>query len=275
VLPSSLMRNSRKIWAGVVAVAAVIVCAGGIAWAQSVSAVHGKVVDAQGAPIPDVIISGSRDPSGEGSTSVAKTDAQGNFTLTFPGKVMHFLKVGYEPQMVVISARATGQQYVLQAASNDFVLKPCEKLPSHDKAFGDNELRFSANPKDFVSATPLPDADFLKFGLQPKGDTNALEIWLGHFAMDIEPEDELLILAESFSSRSIVAPGKGTVGIDTTGVRSGKRWRHWAISGRGGAFYQSATEPEARVFDDVIATACGDLEGQAKEKKSRERAMPQ
>jgi hypothetical protein len=248
-----------------------VACACGIGLAQGVSAVRGKVVDSKGAPIPDVIISGSRDPSGEGSTSVARSDTQGNFTLTFPGKVMHFLKVGYEPKMVVITPRATAQQYTLETASGDFVLRPCEKIASHEKAFGDNDLRFSANPKDFVSSSPVPDADFLKFGLQPKGDSNAVEIWLGHFAMDIEPEDELLILAESFSSRNIVAAGKGTVGIDTTGVRSGKRWRHWAISGRGGAFYQNATDVEAKVFDDVIASACGDLEPKAEKpaKKSQ------
>ena len=245
-----------------------VVCVCGLG-AQSVSEVHGKVVDAKGAPIDNVIISGSRDPSGEGSTSIAKTDTQGNFTLTFPGKVMHFLKVGYEPLMVVISARAMGQQYVLQAASGDYVLRPCDKLAKGEKAFGDNDLRFSGNPKDFVSPNPLSDADFLKFGLQPKGDTNALEIWLGHFAMDIMPEDELLILAETFRARNIVAAGKGTVGIDTTGTRAGKQWRHWSISGRGGAFYQNATEEEARVFDEVIATACGDLDAQAKEKKQK------
>ena len=231
----------------------------GVAEAQSVTAVHGKVVDSNEAPITDVIISGSRDPSGEGSTSLGKTDSQGNFSLTFPGKVMHFLKVGYEPLMVVISAQATPQQYVLQAAHNDFVLQPCGKLAQHEKAFGENDLRFNANPKDFVSANPLPNADSLKFGLQPKGDANALEIWLGHFAMDIQPEDELLILAENFTSRNIVAAGKGTIGIDTTGMRNAKRWRHFAVSGHGGAFYQNATEAEAKVFDTVIETACGDL----------------
>src|SRR5580704_16545769 len=194
------MYNPLKNWSSLIVLWSLVVCVCGLG-AQSVSAVHGKVVDAKGAPIDNVIISGSRAPSGEGSTSIAKTDPQGNFTLTFPGKVMHFLKVGYEPLMVVISARATPQQYVLQGANSDFVLKPCDKLAPHEKAFGETDLRFSGNPKDFVSTNSMPDADFLKFGLQPKGDTNALEIWLGHFAMDIEPEDELLILGDNFSSR--------------------------------------------------------------------------
>jgi hypothetical protein len=240
-------------------VGALLLAALCVAGAQSVSAVRGKVVDASGAPLADVIISGSRDPSGEGSTSIAKTDSQGNFTLTFPGKVMHFLKAGYEPLAVVISARTAPQQYVLQAAKNDFLLRPCEKLAPHEKAFGDASLRFSANPKDFVSSSPLTDANSLKFGLQPKGASNALEIWLGHFTMDIEPEDELLILAENFTSRNIVAAGKGTVGIDTSGTRSAKLWRQFAVSGHGGAFYQNATDAEAKVFDSVIETACGDL----------------
>ncbi len=260
-----------KMWSGVVILALLVVCVVG---AQGVSAVHGKVVDSKGAPIADVIISGSRDPSGQGSTSIAKTDTQGNFTLTFPGKVMHFLKVGYEPKMVVITPRATPQQYQLETASEDFTLRPCDKIAQHEKAFGDNDLRFSGNPKEFVSASAVPDTDFLKFGLQPKGDTNALEIWLGHFAMDIEPEDELLILAENFSARNILAQGKGAVGIDTTGTRAGKRWRHWSISGRGGAFYQNATEVEAKVFDGIIATACGDLEPQQEKAKKKGMDFP-
>jgi hypothetical protein len=262
------MYNLLKNWSSLIVLWSLVVCVCGLG-AQSVSAVHGKVVDAKGAPIDNVIISGSRDPSGEGSTSIAKTDPQGNFTLTFPGKVMHFLKVGYEPLMVVISARATGQQYVLQASSGDFVLRPCDKLASHEKAFGDTELRFSANPRDFVSTSPATDSDFPKFSLQPKGDTNAVELWLGHFAMDIEPEDELLIIAETFSARNILAAGKGTVGIDTTGTRGSKRWRHWSISGRGGAFYQNATDDEAKVFDAVIDTACGDLDVQREKTKKQ------
>lgn len=246
---------TRSIFAAIV-LATCVACALSAAPKPQQDGVHGAVVDENGAPIAEVMVWSNRDsgPVG-GKPWSTKTGADGGFRLDGAGAMIHFSKEKYEHLASVVKNSASAE-YVLKAAENDFVLRKCGPAPAGERAFGQDNFRFTANPRPFKVLGGKPDVDYVEWVLQAKGTKVGVELWFGPYAISLLPYDEQLIGADTFSMRNIALENIGEIGIDTKGTTGGKHWRHFAIVGSG-VRYQDADDEQAKLFDTVIESACG------------------
>jgi hypothetical protein len=74
--------------------------------------------------------------------------------------------------------------------------------------------------------------------------------------MSSEPDEEQFVKSADFAQRNLASPDGGAVGIETRGhLRDGTSWRQIGMLGSG-ARYTDATPEDAKLFDQVIDSAC-------------------
>jgi hypothetical protein len=219
-------------------------------YGQAVPSLTGMVVGPDGRPISGVDVSDLKDK--------VTTGEDGEFRLLRPSSVIRFYGKNLEPKTLVISPGISLQRIVTQQSSHDFVAPACPPSGPNQKwiSRGDGGIKFAVSEREVRILGGNPDADYVRYVIEPKGSESDLELWFGPFTLMPDPEDALFIGSTEFEQRNIVTT-RGAVGIDSWGrLKTGPRWRQTAIPGEGGAIYRRASEADARVFDRIIDSMC-------------------
>jgi hypothetical protein len=189
----------------------------------------------------------------------AATNEEGEFRVEHPGTVIHFLKENLQPRTLVVGPRGSDIRVTMSPTSKGLKVPLCGPPEGSQKRFsrGKYGVQFNVPSHGVKIQAGLPDADYVRYVLTPKGGKSNLILWFGSFAWSPEPDDELFVNSTDFDQRSLVAPNGRLVGEDSWGhLRNGGIWRHTAIFGEGQANYRDASSEETSLFNRIIDSVC-------------------
>lgn len=235
----------------------IVVLSASSGYPQSESAVSGLVTDTNGQSISDVIVYGSLSKECcPFRRETVKTNEKGQFRLEHPGAVIHFLKEHFRPQSTIIQRQRTELRVVLKPES-EVVVPSCRKKQAHESQVGWRRLQFFVQKHGLKLLGGKPDVDYVRYLIRPTSGEGFLELWFGPYAMSSDPDDDLFLASQSFEQRDLALADGTVIGIESRGrFRNGNLWRQTAVFIEGGARYRDARPATARLFDQVIDSAC-------------------
>lgn len=220
---------------------------------------QGTVTSSDGRPLAGVVVYGSLSktccPFKRESTI---TDESGQFRLENPGDVVHFVKEGLQPRLVVLKGRGSELNVTLDALRSYATAPNCESSRPDDKRIGWGKygLQFDVPNANAEIRGGKPDVDYVRYVIKRKGGKGFLELWFGGHAMDVDPEDDLVVNSVSVQQRPIISSEGQLVGLDSSGrLQDGTAWRQIFVSGKG-ARYSKASDEDATFFNQVIDSFC-------------------
>jgi hypothetical protein len=227
---------------------------------QTESPVTGTAVTKDGQPISGVMVYGAMSknccPFKREKTT---TDKEGHFRLEHPGAVIHFWKEDLQPRAVVVQPGTSEIRVAMDVSTGSLVIRVCGKPGPGQKQIGWGKygLQFKVPTRAVRILGGKADVDYLRYVIKPKTGDAYLELWFGPYAMNSEPDDDLLVNSVKFAQRNVVASDGGVVGQDSWGeLASGSIWRQTAVVAVGGSRYGNASAQDANLFDQVVTSIC-------------------
>jgi hypothetical protein len=227
---------------------------------QTESPVTGTAVTKDGQPISGVMVYGAMSknccPFKREQTT---TDKEGHFRLDHPGAVIHFRKEDLQPRALVVQPGTSEIRVAMDVSTGSLVIPVCGKPGPGQKQIGSGKygLQFRVPARTVRILGGKADVDYVRYTIKPKMGHAYLELWFGPYAMNSDPDDDLLVNSVKFEQRNVVASDGGVVGQDSWGeLASGSIWRQTAVMAVGGSRYQNATPQDANFFDRVVASIC-------------------
>jgi hypothetical protein len=213
--------------------------------------IHGIVVSADGTPIADVSVVGKEGPCCPVQLASTKTDKQGAFTLSNPGRVIHFYKDGLLPLTAVLTSHEEILRAVMKTdAGADWRLPECSRNPRSARTLG-YAVKLIVPKHTKLSKTR--NTDYTAYSVSYPGERMKLELRWGPLVGGSN-DDQLFADSANFSERWILP-----LGIDSAGVlKNGKRWRTVDIAGVGLFHYESVSQAAALYYDQIISSSCYD-----------------
>lgn len=240
----------------IVAVGMTVPCLSG----QTEMPINGRIVAKDGRAIAGVTVYGSLSktccPFKRERTT---TDDTGRFHLEAPGAVIHFAKDNLRPASFVISPNNSEVVITMEPASESLLLPVCRNPGSGQQRIGWGKygLQYVVASREAKIFGGKPDVDYVRYVVRPKKDKVYLELWFGIYAMDIDPDDDLVVKSIKFSQRYVVDSEGRVVGLDSSGeLADGTIWRQTSVLGNGGARYHHVDQKNAEFFNQTVNSAC-------------------
>ena len=102
-----------------------------------------------------------------------------------------------------------------------------------------------------------PDVDYVRYLIKPMASETTLELWFGPYAMNMDPDDDLILDSVAFAQRNVDNDKGQLVGEDSWGrLADGTAWRQTAVMAEGGARYRNASPEYVELFNPVINSIC-------------------
>lgn len=131
--------------------------------------------------------------------------------------------------------------------------------PSKDQSligWGKYGLFFSVPKRGFKILGGKPDEDYVKFVIKPNKHEAALVLWFGGMAFHPDPPGETIRTSVSFTQTKLLNPNGTEIGLDSRGKKGDKsNWRWLGVWAEGGD-YENASAEDARLFDQILDSAC-------------------
>src|SRR5260370_2054166 len=158
------------------------------------------------------------------------------------------------------SVKAYATQVKPENSPDAMVVSACIAPRPHLRRVGWGEfgLHFDVPTRETKILGGKSDVDYVRYIIKPKAGQGYLEVWFGPYAMNPNPEKELLANSVSSQKRSVVSANGEQIGTDNSGkLQTGEVWRHtfFMSGGMEGARYKTAGE-NVILFDRIINTAC-------------------
>ncbi len=229
----------------------------------AVAQVAGTVVDQNNAPIPEVSVYGSKTTCCPSRAEETRTDAEGNFKLSDPGKIIYIRGDGFRPTSRVVTPGTTGMRIELEPdQKTKWNIEECAKsgsprgakfLPSRSSRFS-YLVRFSL-PKN-AKLKKTADVDYVSYVVRFGKTHEWMELMRGvNVGSSGDPYDDWLVKSSEYSERRI---GGHSWGIDSRGVfKDGTRWREANMQiGQEYVHYEKVSPEAAAYFDAIVDSAC-------------------
>jgi hypothetical protein len=227
---------------------------------QAESPVSGTVVTTGGEPIVGATVYGSLSktccPFKREQTT---TDKEGHFRLEHPGMVIHFAAHSYQPQTVARKPGTFQVRVTMNDSAESLVMPLCRKPEPDFKqvGWGEYRLQFRVPTRAVNILGGDPDVDYARYLIKPKSSETTLELWFGPYAMNMDPDDELILDSAAFAQRNVDNDKGQLVGEDSWGrLPDGTAWRQTAVMAEGGARYRNVSPEYVAIFDLVINSIC-------------------
>ena len=227
--------------------------------------IAGRVTARDGAPVAEVIVSGSEWKCCPVQRDNVKTDDSGSFRIEHPGTVLHFVPGdSFQPQSLVVPPGMSTLNVTLDPAASSLSVALCGQTQHGFEriGWGMYGLQFDVPQRDVRLTRGKADVDYVVHTVKAKRGDGRVEFWFGPYAMTPTPDDEQFIESETFAVRTVVRPpglvpgSDGVVGADFWGrLPNGNRWRQVAI-GLEGARYRDVAPENADLFDRIVNSAC-------------------
>ena len=228
--------------------------------------VTGTVTAADGTPLADVTVGASEWTCCPSQRDSVKTDKNGSFRIEHPGTVLHFLPGDdFQSKALVVASGMSILNVSMDKSSNNFSLANCKEPERGFQRIGWGKygLQFDVPQREVKLARGKVDVDYVVDVVKSKHSDARVEFWFGPYAMEITPDDEMFVESETFETHKVLmpagpAPGSegGVIGADTSGrMPKDRMWRQWAVVGEG-ARYRNAPPEDAKLFDQIINSAC-------------------
>ena len=225
--------------------------------------VAGIVIDQNNHPVRGARVYGSKTTCCPVRADETRTDADGGFRLSDPGKVVYIRADGFRPTSRVLTSSTSRLSIVLEPADNSaWKIRDCRTsqaapsakfLPEIGKQFG-YVIRFSLPRRNRVRKDS--DVDYVLYWARFGKTDQWLQVWSGvNVGSSGDAHEDWLVDSSNYSERRISG---SSWGIDSRGVfKDGTRWRsaNFAI-GQEYVRYKGATAEAAAYFDDIIDSAC-------------------
>ena len=250
------MRASATISTVVLAVA--VVCLAGNP--SKDSAASGFVLEPNGSPLSNVLVTGLRHNAGGGYSPVnVRTDSVGHFQLDQVGPVLFFRADGFRSTTRVLDANGILSVTLEDGTVSNWHVPFCSEMQKGYKGIG------------FVLRVPVPKTAKIKYSVGDdtwehsvyvKGDSaHAMNIWEGPGLNGRDPplfsaftSEDWILGAADFSERAWVAEGR-VIGVEAVGRGTdGGRWRVIQVPSAM-LYYQGASESTAIAFDKMLSSA--------------------
>jgi hypothetical protein len=222
--------------------------------------IRGTVVTKDGQPIAGVMVYGSMSknccPFKREQTT---TDEEGQFRLEHPGAVIHFWKDNLQPQALVVGPGTSEVRMTMEPSTESLVVPACGKPGPGQKQIGWGKygLRFRVPKRAVKILGGKTNTDYVRYVIKPKTGEAHLELWFGPYAMESDPDNDLVINSVNFAQRNVVDANGGVAGKDSWGnLRSEGSWRQTAVSTQGGSIYRNARPQDATLFDQIVNSIC-------------------
>jgi len=187
------------------------------------------------------------------------TDKEGRFRLEHPGAVIHFSAQSFQPQTFVIKPGRLEVRATMPDSIDRLEMPWCKKPEPSFKQIGWGQygLQFSVPTRATNILGGKPDVDYVRYLVKAKTSKATLELWFGPYAMNMDPDDELIIDSAAFAERNVLNAKREVIGKDSWGhLPDGTAWRQTAVIAEGGARYRNASPENVELFDQVINSIC-------------------
>jgi hypothetical protein len=234
--------------------------------------ISGKVVSDRGESIKGVEVYGTKLRCCPAAVKSTTTKADGTFSFSEPGVVLHFRRSGLQPLSLVIGKNVPLAVVMKNQQPTLWTISACG--PKDPLRFGQTFLFLRPTEESLAGGH---DIDYTRFGVKRPGGAS-LDSWFGPTAADVDASEDFYLKSESFSERFVEVSGFGLVGIDARG--KSKDGRHWRWVGLHYAFgkdrksligsvwhwprmvatdmirYDNATDNEANEFNKIVDSVC-------------------